>query len=84
MAFAMQAYSHGKAIGALGTNGAAVLRGLGLDFNPDLGLYAGDAGSVTTDVLDALAGPVRFFQRFPTDDLGVICGMGQSNGTMRR
>jgi catalase len=84
MAFAMQAYSHGKAIGALGTNGASVLRGMGLDFNPDLGLYAGDVGPVTMDVLDALAGPVRFFQRFPTDDLQVICGVGQGNGTIRR
>ena len=72
--FVTEAYSHGKAIGALGSGGAAVLRGLGLDFTPSLGLYSGDAGQVTTSVLSALSGPVRFPQRFPTDDIATICG----------
>ncbi len=72
--FVTEAYSHGKAIGALGSSGAAVLRGMGLDFTPGLGLYSGEAGQVTRSVLDALRGPVRFPQRFPTDDVISICG----------
>jgi catalase len=72
--FVTEAYSHGKAIGALGSSGAAILRGLGLDFTPSLGLYSGDAAQVTRSVLDALRGPVRFPQRFPTDDVAAICG----------
>lgn len=74
--FVTEAYGHGKAIGALGSNGAAVLRGMGLDFTPPLGLYSGDAGQVTQNVLAALRGPVRFPQRFATDDVGTICGSG--------
>ncbi|KAJ9605449.1 hypothetical protein H2200_010106 [Cladophialophora chaetospira] len=74
MGFVMEAYSHGKAIGALGSSGAAILRGMGLDFTPSLGLYSGDASQVTQNVLAALRGPVRFPQRFPTDDVSTICG----------
>lgn len=75
MQFVMQAYGHGKAIGALGSDGEAVLMGMGVGGSNDtLGLFAGDAGTVTTDVLDALSGPVRFPQRFPVDDVEAICG----------
>ena len=73
-AFVMEAYSHGKAIGALGSSGMGFLQGMGLSANSSLGLYAGAAGQVTTDDLSALSGPVRFPQRFPTDDVAIICG----------
>ena len=76
MAFVMEAYSHGKAIGAVGSSGAGFLMGMGLETNATVGLYSGDAATVTKDVLDALSGPVRFPRRFPTDDVNVICGSG--------
>ena len=72
--FITEAYGHGKAIGALGSSGAGFLQGLGLDVNATAGLYAGEAGGVTQDVLGALSGPVRFPWRFATDDVGAICG----------
>ena len=71
--FIMEAYSHGKAVGALGSTGQAFLQGLGLGSDDTTGLYAGDPGDVTMSVLDALSGPVRFPWRFPTDDLSAIC-----------
>jgi catalase len=70
--FIEQAYSHGKAVGALGASGMVFLNGLGISGQP--GVYSGDAGAVTTQVLNALSGPVRFPQRFPTDDVASICG----------
>ena len=73
-AFIMEAYSHGKAIGALGGSGTGFMQGLGLAVNASSGLFAGDPAQVTAYVLDALSGPVRFPWRFPTDDLSVICG----------
>ena len=72
--YVTEAYSHGKPIGALGSNGAAVLRGMGINFDPSLGLFSGDPAQVTMNVLNALRGPVRFPQRFPTDDIATICG----------
>lgn len=72
MQFVEQAYMHQKPIGALGSSGSAVLKGLGINGQP--GVYSGDAGMGTTDVLNALSGPVRFPQRFPTDDVQMICG----------
>lgn len=72
MNFVMQAYGHGKAIGALGSSGTAVLESMGIANMP--GVYAGHAREVTNDVLLALSGPVRFFQRFPTDDVQALCG----------
>jgi catalase len=74
MGFVMQAYGHGKAIGALGQGGEAVLMAMGVGgSNSSFGLFSGDAATVMTDVLDALSGPVRFPQRFPTDDTAAIC-----------
>ena len=73
--FVMEAYSHGKAIGALGSSGMGFLQGMGLSANSSLGLYAGAADQVTMNVLSALSGPVRFPQRFPIDDVATICGM---------
>ena len=73
MAFIMEAYSHGKAIGALGNSGQAFLQGLGLGVNAAAGLCAGSPGEVTMGVLSALSGPVRFPSRFPTDDIAAIC-----------
>lgn len=70
--FVMEAYSHGKAIGALGSSGSAILKSLGISGAP--GVYSGSASAVTMDVLTALSGPVRFPQRFPTDDVQAICG----------
>lgn len=72
-AFGMEAYSHGKAVGALGISGRAVLQGLGQNVNETAGLNAGNPAQVTTSILDALSGPVRFPVRFPTDDLSSIC-----------
>jgi catalase len=72
--FVLEAYSHGKAIGALGNSGQEIMRGLGLTVNAADGLYAGAAAQVTNDVLAALSGPVRFPWRFPTDDVDAICG----------
>ena len=71
--FVTEAYSHGKAIGALGSGGQAALQSLGLSFTPSLGLYAGDPTQVTNSVFNALRGPVRFPQRFQTDNLTAIC-----------
>ena len=70
--FVMEAYGHGKAIGAFGSSGSSILQGLGIANEP--GIYSGDAATVTTNVLNALSGPVRFPQRFPTDDVQAICG----------
>jgi catalase len=76
-AFLMQAYMHGKPLGAIGACGDCILMSIGAEgMNSSLGLYAGDAGTVTSDVLQALMGPARFPQRFPTDDVEAICGMG--------
>ena len=72
MNFVMEAYGHGKAIGALGSSGSAILKSLGIDGKP--GVYSGDAGAVASGVLTALSGPVRFPQRFSTDDVEGICG----------
>ncbi|KIW55887.1 hypothetical protein PV05_04595 [Exophiala xenobiotica] len=52
MNFITKAHSHGKAIRALGSNGAAVLGVLGLDFTP-----ARDGAQVTASALAALSGP---------------------------
>lgn len=71
-AFIMEAYSHGKAIGAFQPGGAAILQALGIAGEP--GVYAGSASEVVTKVLTALSGPVRFPQRFPVDDVKAICG----------
>lgn len=71
-AFVMEAYSHGKAIGAFQPSGAAVLQALGIAGEP--GVYGGSVTVVVNEVLAALSGPVRFPQRFPTDDIAAICG----------
>ena len=70
--FVMEAYGHGKAIGALGSSGSAILKSLGIAGEP--GVYSGNAAAVTSQVLKALSGPVRFPQRFATDDIKAICG----------
>lgn len=67
--FLMEAYGHGKAVGIIGSSGNTILRSIA----NEAGVYTGDAASVTNDVLDALAGPVRFPERFPTDDVDAIC-----------
>jgi hypothetical protein len=85
-AFLTQAYAHGKPIGWLGGgDDEAVLEclwqglvanggGNGGAQNVTAGLYgSGGAGTVTEDILQALSGPVRFFERFATDDVGFIC-----------
>ena len=71
MSFVMEAYSHGKAIAALGSSGSDLLQALGIAGQP--GIYSGEAFAVTGQVLDALSGPVRFPQRFPTDDTSQMC-----------
>ena len=69
--FVMEAYGHGKAIGAFQPEGAAIIRGLNIAAEP--GVYAGTASEVVGRVLTALSGPVRFPQRFPVDDVQAIC-----------
>lgn len=64
--FIREAWSHGKAIGAFG-NGSQVLSNAGITTNSSMGVYVGDAATVTTQVLNALSGPVRFPWRFPVD-----------------
>jgi catalase len=69
--FVLQAYGHQKPIGAFGQSGSAMLTALNIVGEP--GVYSGSARAVTEDVITALMGPVRFPQRFPTDDLDTIC-----------
>ena len=69
--FVLQAWSHGKAIGAIGTGGMKVLNSMGLAVAPDLGIFNDNAAASTSDLLDALSGPVRFPQRFPVDDVSI-------------
>jgi catalase len=78
-AFLVQAYSHGKPLAGLGSYGECILTSVGTGgVNESLGLYAGDAGTVTSDILEALAGPGRFPQRLPVDDVEAICGAGST------
>jgi catalase len=80
--FLMQAYKHGKPIGALGGNGDALLTSLGIGgTNDSMGVFSGSAASVTSQVLTALSYPSRFFGRFPIDDLEEICGNGVTGNT---
>lgn len=65
--FVREAYVHGKAIAVIGT-GAQILAGIGTRVDSSLGIFGGTAGAVVQDILNALAGPVRFPQRFPVDD----------------
>lgn len=73
--FLQEAYGHGKAIAAVGNGGATTLSAMGISGDASLGVYQGGADMVTIDVLNALAGPVRFPQRFPVDDPS-ICQQG--------
>ena len=66
--FIQEAYSHGKAIGAIGTGATQQLQAMNVDVDTSMGIYQGTAADVATAVLSALAGPVRFPQRFPVDD----------------
>jgi catalase len=65
--FLREAYSHGKAIGTIGT-GRNIFDALGYKASGDLGIFEGGASTVALDILTALSGPVRFPQRFPVDD----------------
>ena len=67
MEFLREAYSHGKALGAIG-NGNQFFDALGFPPSNDLGIFEGSASTVAADILSALSGPVRFPQRFPVDD----------------
>ncbi len=66
--FLQEAYGHGKAIAAIGDAGAATFSAMGISGDASMGIYQGSAAAVVMDVLGALAGPVRFPQRFPVDD----------------
>ena len=65
--FIREAYSHGKAIGALGES-AKYVQEIGVKGGAPLGIYGGQAAEVAKAVLNALAGPVRFPERFQVDD----------------
>ena len=67
--FVQEAYGHGKIIAALGGDCKKTLKEIGVDGNAAMGIFSeGDVSTVVKDVLNALAGPVRFPQRFPVDD----------------
>ena len=68
--FLREAYGHGKAIAAIG-NADAQFKSLGIQSDATLGIFQGGASAVAKKVLAALSGPVRFPQRFPTDDLSI-------------
>ncbi|KAJ2980391.1 hypothetical protein NQ176_g2674 [Zarea fungicola] len=65
--FLAEAYSHGKAVGVIGS-GSALLQCLGYRADEMTGVFSGGAQDVTTNLLTALSGPVRFPNRFPVDD----------------
>jgi hypothetical protein len=69
--FVLEAWSHGKAIGAIGSGGVNFLDSIGLTVDPALGIFNDNAAAVAGDLLDALSGPVRFPQRFPVDDASI-------------
>lgn len=69
--FVLQAWSHGKAIGTIGSGGVKFLSSIDLTVDPALGIFNDNAAAVTSDLLDALSGPVRFPQRFPVDDASI-------------
>ena len=70
--FVQEAYGHGKAIAAVGSSGTTMLKQLGVDnVDSNLGVYTGTADTIAKEILTALSGPVRFPQRFPTDDLSI-------------
>ena len=68
--FLREAYSHGKAIAAIGSADVQ-FKSIGIQSDPALGVFQGAASAVSKKVLAALSGPVRFPQRFPTDDLSI-------------
>lgn len=68
-----EAYSHGKAIAAIG-NANNIFDALDIPADPTLGVFEGDATTVTNQVLTALSGVVRFPQRFPLDDPSICQG----------
>lgn len=65
--FLHEAYSHGKALGAVG-NAAMGFQMIDLQADASMGIFEGDAATVAMDMLQALSGPVRFPWRFPVDD----------------
>ena len=74
MQFIQEAYGHGKAFAVLDGDCTSTLKELGFDVSPAMGTYTqGDASTLVGDVMKALAGPVRFPQRFPVDDIKSIC-----------
>ena len=71
--FLEEAYSHGKALGAIG-GGSYFFNALGYQANDNLGIFEGSASDVASGILKALSGPVRFPQRFPTDSPSICQG----------
>ena len=71
MQFIQEAYGHGKAIATIGSDGVAMLKGMGIDVDASMGVYSGGASDVAMDLLNALSGPVRFPQRLPVDDMSI-------------
>jgi C-terminal domain found in long catalases len=69
--FVLEAWSHGKAIGAIGGRGVKFMDSIGLTIDPASGIFNDNAAAVTGDLLDVLSGPVRFPQRFPVDDANI-------------
>ena len=70
--FIQEAYGHGKAIAILGGECTSILSGMGINTTAEIGVYSqGDVPTLIMDVLNALAGPVRFPQRLPVDDMSI-------------
>jgi hypothetical protein len=65
-----EAWSHGKAIAAIGS-GSQVLKSVGFSADNAMGIFAGDAGTVTAQLLDASSGPVRFPWRFQVESASI-------------
>jgi catalase len=64
--FVMEAFGHGKPIAAIG-NWTDVFSDLGLNVDSKLGLFAGGATEVASQIVQALMSPGRFPQRNPLD-----------------
>jgi hypothetical protein len=69
--FVLEAWSHGKAIGAIGGGGVKSLESIGFTVDPVLDILNDRAAAVTGDLQDVQSGPIRFPQRFPVDDASI-------------
>ena len=70
--FIQEAYGHGKALAVMGGECMSAYSGMGISPDGSLGVYTqGNLETMVMNVMQALAGPVRFPQRFPVDDMSI-------------